>query len=38
VIAGVFDKKTRATPAEVFENCRRRLREYDAVSEGGRSS
>jgi phage-related protein len=38
VIADVFDKKTRATPAEVFENCRRRLREYDAVSEGGRSS
>jgi hypothetical protein len=38
VIADAFDKKTRATPLEVIENCRRRLREYDALSEGAGSS
>lgn len=29
VIAHVFSKKTRATPRDVIEVCRRRLREYD---------
>jgi phage-related protein len=29
VIAEVFRKTTRATPKQVIENCRRRLREYD---------
>ena len=38
VIAEVFDKKTGRTPNEVIENCRRRLREYDAIGEGDRSS
>lgn len=30
----VFSKKTRATPRRVIETCRRRLRSYDAASEG----
>lgn len=29
VIAEVFAKKTRSTPAAVIEVCRRRLKEYD---------
>lgn len=29
VIAEVFSKKTRATPHQVIEACRRRLRAYD---------
>lgn len=29
VIADVFSKKTRTTPRQVIETCRRRLREYD---------
>jgi phage-related protein len=29
VIVEVFSKKTTATPREVIETCRRRLREYD---------
>jgi phage-related protein len=33
--ADVFDKKTGRTPNEVIENCRRRLRDYDAIGEGG---
>jgi phage-related protein len=36
VIAEVFDKKSRSTPAGVIRSCQRRLREYDAVSTGGR--
>jgi phage-related protein len=28
VVLEVFDKKTRATPSGVVENCRRRLRSY----------
>ena len=32
VIADVFSKKTRATPAQVIETCRRRLRAYDAAA------
>jgi phage-related protein len=32
VIAEVFAKKTRTTPATVIANCRRRLRAYDAVT------
>ena len=32
VIADVFSKKTRATPRQVIETCRRRLREYDDAS------
>lgn len=31
VIAAVFSKKTAATPKTVLDNCRRRLRAYDAV-------
>ncbi len=29
VILEVFEKKTRATPQDVLENCRRRLRSYE---------
>ena len=29
LIADVFMKKTRTTPAQVLEQCRRRLKEYD---------
>lgn len=32
VIADVFSKKTRTTPRQVIETCRRRLREYDDAS------
>jgi phage-related protein len=35
VIAEVFDKKTRQTPKEVIEACRRRLRAYDEAAKGG---
>jgi phage-related protein len=35
VIAEVFDKKTRQTPREVLEACRRRLRAYDEATKGG---
>jgi|SRR5688572_14196412 phage-related protein len=35
VIAEVVDKKTRQTPKEVIEACRRRLRAYDEVAKGG---
>jgi phage-related protein len=35
VIAGVFSKKTHATPRPLLEACRRRLREYDAIGRGG---
>ena len=31
IIAEVFEKKTRQTPGQVIENCRRRLREYDDI-------
>jgi phage-related protein len=30
VILEVFEKKTRTTPKEVMENCRRRIRLYDS--------
>ncbi len=29
VIVEVFEKKTRATPQQIIENCKRRLRLYD---------
>jgi phage-related protein len=32
VVADVFAKKTRSTPRQVIETCRRRLREYDDAS------
>jgi phage-related protein len=32
VIAEVFSKKTRATPHQVIEACRRRLRAYDQAA------
>src|SRR5687768_12528366 len=32
VIAEVFAKKTRQTPREVIEICRKRLREYDQLT------
>jgi phage-related protein len=35
VIADVFDKKTRQTPKELIEVCRRRLRAYDQAVMGG---
>lgn len=33
VIADVFQKATAQTPAHVIENCRRRLRLYDAAGQ-----
>ena len=38
IIVDVFAKKTQRTPDVVVDACRRRLREYDAVSRswGGR--
>ncbi len=36
VILEVFEKRTRATPRRVFENCRRRLRQYEIAAKGGR--
>jgi phage-related protein len=33
VIGDVFAKKTRATPPEVIDACRRRFRLYDAASQ-----
>lgn len=35
VIADVFQKTTAQTPVRVIEDCRRRLRLYDAASRGG---
>jgi phage-related protein len=35
IIAEVFAKKTRATPASVIETCRRRLRDYDEIAMRG---
>ena len=32
VLVDVFAKKTTRTPKSVVENCRRRLRQYDAVT------
>lgn len=32
LILDVFSKKTPHTPQDVIENCKRRLRQYDAVS------
>ena len=32
LVLEVFPKKTRATPKDVIQKCRRRLREYDAIS------
>ena len=29
IIAGVFAKKTQATPQQVIEVCKKRLRDYD---------
>ncbi len=34
VIADVFQKATAQTPAHVVADCRRRLRQYDAISRG----
>jgi phage-related protein len=34
VVAGVFEKKTRTTPAKVIASCRDRLRRYDEVAKG----
>lgn len=31
VIAEVFQKKTQATPRNVIENCKQRLRQYDEL-------
>ena len=32
LVLDVFSKKTRATPKPIIENCRRRLRQYDAIA------
>lgn len=37
VIADVFDKRTRATPASVIDRCRARLQRYDEAARGGRA-
>ena len=34
IVLDVFNKKTRETPPSVVQNCRRRLREYDAQAGG----
>jgi len=34
VILEVFEKKTQKTPREVIENCKRRIRIYDASTGG----
>ena len=31
LVVDVFDKKTRETPQRTIENCRKRLRDYDAA-------
>ncbi len=36
VIVEVFSKKTRSTPGVVIQNCRRRLRVYDALTDDAR--
>lgn len=36
VVIDVFDKKTPRTPNPVIDTCRRRLRGYDALNDGGR--
>jgi phage-related protein len=35
VIAEVFNKTTQQTPQPVLDNCRRRLRKYDDLTQGG---
>ena len=35
LIAEVFAKKTQITPKSVIDNCKRRLREYDRITNGG---
>ena len=35
LIAEVFAKKTQATPKAVIDICKRRLREYDRIANGG---
>ena len=32
LVVEVFEKKTRATPPQVIENCKRRLRLYDEAA------
>ena len=34
LIAEVFAKKTQATPKSVIDVCKRRLRDYDALTKG----
>jgi phage-related protein len=34
VITEVFSKKTQSTPKHVIEACQRRLRAYDAATDG----
>lgn len=34
LVAAVFEKKTRATPQQIIETCRNRLRRYDVIAEG----
>ena len=32
LVLEVFSKKTRATPRQVIDSCRRRLKQYDAIA------
>lgn len=34
LVADVFAKKTQATPKSVIAACKRRLRDYDAITKG----
>ena len=34
IIVEVFAKKTRATPKDVIDACRRRLKSYDEITKG----
>jgi phage-related protein len=37
IILEVFSKKSRTTPGDVLQTCRRRLAAYDQVAKGRRS-
>lgn len=34
LVVDVFEKKTRATPQRIIEDCRKRLQRYDEAAEG----
>ena len=37
IVAEVFSKKTQATPQQVIDVCKRRLRQYDGAAKEGES-